>query len=107
MKLLADVQSINTQIVALTGRIGILAEGISSPTAVSENLKKVYEDQLMEEIHHMQILIVELTRKVTGDESEYAFDDYEEDAEHEDGESAFAEGELTSKPEEEREEPIQ
>lgn len=106
MKELADVQSINAQIVAIAGRIGILSDGINASTAVTEDLKKVYEDQLIDEIHHMQILVIELTKKVAGDDMEYREDFPEDEPVNTDGESAFAEGELTSKPKEEREETV-
>ena len=99
---ISDVESINVQIIAVTARMGAILAGMKGE-GLSEGLKTVYEDQLFDEVKHLQILILELTKNVSGDDSESKYE-----PENMDGESAFGQGELEAKPkdpEKEHEEP--
>ena len=88
MKAMSDVQGINNQIVAVAARIAVLTEGINCETGITDGVKALYEDQVIDEVGHLQKLVLELSKQIYGDQpDESAFDE---------GESAFAEGELTS-----------
>ena len=98
MRLSTDITSISTQICALAVRVSAIAGGIESTNSASDALKKVYEQQLVDEVRHLQTLTIELTKTVFEDEpTQYV---------QSDGDSAFAQGELTSviEPKEEEEE---
>lgn len=96
MKSAADIVSINTQICAVSARIGVLAAGMNASEAVSKTLGAVYEDQLVDEVKHLQMLVIELTKKVSGDESETDYSPLYGEGNTDEGGSAFAQGELTS-----------
>lgn len=108
MVAVSDVEGINLQIIALTARLSAILAGMKAE-GITEGLKGVLEDQLIDEVKHLQVLIIELTKKVSGDDSESMYEPEPEPVlENTDGESAFAEGELADKPkrpEKEREYP--
>ena len=76
--------SICQQLCKITERICFLADGIESIKETNADLADTYEHFLIDEITHVQIATLELTRAVTGEETANGDD------------SAFMEGELNS-----------
>lgn len=74
---------ISQQLEDAAERIGKLAMSIDQLAEATPEICEDFEHFLLDEVTHVQILALEMTKMVTGEE------------EHQD-ESAFAEGELTS-----------
>lgn len=92
MKIATYIGGISLQLSAVCARVCSLSEGIDACKLNEDPMEMVYHDQLLDEVRHLQILTLELTKKVSG------IDEIPEGVEadgHEDGEGVFAEGELT------------
>lgn len=92
------IRDISTQLKVVCDKIASLSCGMEFVGGQDESLEAVYEELLLDEVHHAQVLALEMTRAaIEPDEKNAAMD-----------ESAFAEGELNSvvgEKEEEAEEP--
>lgn len=86
------IRDISTQLKAVCDKISSLSYGMEFVGNQDESLEAVYEELLLDEVHHAQVLALEMTRVTIGPE-DTAMD-----------ESAFAEGELSSVVGEEEEE---
>lgn len=91
------IRDISTQLKTVCEKIATLSCGMEFVGNQDESLEAVYEELLLDEVHHAQVLALEMTRVTIGPEDDTAMD-----------ESAFAEGELSSvvgEKEEDAEEP--
>lgn len=91
------IRDISTQLKTVCEKIASLSCGMEFVGNQDESLEAVYEELLLDEVHHAQVLALEMTRVTIGSEDDTAMD-----------ESAFAEGELSSvvgEKEEDAEEP--
>ena len=91
------IRDISTQLKTVCDKIASLSCGMEYVGNQDESLEAVYEELLLDEVHHAQVLALEMTRVTIGPEDDTAMD-----------ESAFAEGELSSvvgEKEEDAEEP--
>ncbi|MCD8397544.1 MAG: hypothetical protein LUD12_10275 [Lachnospiraceae bacterium] len=77
-----SINDISSQLSMVCGKLGSLASGSETIKATNPDLAATYEDMLLDEIKHVQILALELTKLAV---SEERADD-----------GAFAEGELNS-----------
>ena len=77
------IESIGKQIGEVSNRISSLSHEIEETNAASPAICDCYEQFLLDEIGHLQVLVLELTQVATEDEP------------HED-EGVFSEGELNS-----------
>ncbi len=84
MKNKEEIVNVSRQLSKITERICDLAEEIDKLQPVNADLADTYEAFLIDEVTHVQISALELTRFVTGEENANV------------DESAFAEGELNS-----------
>lgn len=80
------IRDISTQLKVVCDKIASLSCGMEFVGNQDESLEAVYEELLLDEVHHAQVLALEMTRVTIGPEEENTAMD----------ESAFAEGELNS-----------
>ncbi|MCD8117188.1 MAG: hypothetical protein LUE21_08785 [Oscillospiraceae bacterium] len=79
---ISTIPDVSQQFVRASDRISCLALGIKEVGASAPDTVALYKDMLVDEVKHVQLLALELTRLVMGDARS---DD-----------SVFAEGELSS-----------
>ena len=84
MKNIVAITSIARTLGKIAEKLEATAYASRDTEETDEGLSKVYDEMLMDEVHHVQVLTLELTKAVIPEENA------------DEGESAFIEGELNS-----------